>query len=94
MSEDQPAQTAVKPVSDREFVEMANRCSSEIKMLRSRITTLEPKADAYEKLSAVIDMARPRQGGGMGEDLAWMLDRRVSELAEANPSLVKKWGDA
>ena len=82
MNEDQPTKPAVKPVSDREFMQMASRASEEIKMLRNVIAKLEPKADAYDRLSAVIDMARPRGGFASGEDLAYKLDKRAEEIAE------------
>lgn len=69
----------------RELIEMGRRASSEIKQLRAANASLAPKADAYDTLRQVLDMA-PRRTGGMSEDVAWMIDRRVSELeAEEAP---------
>lgn len=67
----------------QEFIEMARRASAEIKDLRARIAHLEPKAHAYDQLSAVIGLL-PRQSQTYGEDLAWSLDKRVAELSKEN----------
>lgn len=62
-----------------EYVEMMNRCKQEILGLRARIAHLEPKADAYDNLVCVLRLL-PRPSVGMGEDLVWLLDRRIQEL--------------
>lgn len=72
----------MREVSRNEFVEMARRCSNEIKDLRSQIARLQPKADAYEKLSMVLNLL-PQVSQGYGEDVAWMLDKRIREIEEA-----------
>ena len=69
--------------SKQEFIEMARRASSEIKDLRARIASLEPKAHAYEQMSTVLGLL-PRQSGVYGEDLAYTLDKRVAELSKEN----------
>lgn len=67
---------------DNEAIEMMRRCSREIKGLREDIARLAPKADAYDKLSIVLNLL-PRQSIGAGEDVAWMLDRKVEEMVAA-----------
>lgn len=67
----------------QEFIEMARRASAEIKSLRGQIAVLEPKAHAYDQLSTVLGLM-PRQSRGYGEDLAYMLDKRVAELTKEN----------
>ncbi len=67
----------------REFIEMARRASAEIKSLRGQIAVLEPKAQAYDQLSTILGLM-PRQSRGDGEDLAYMLDKRVAELTKEN----------
>lgn len=66
-------------MNDKEAIEMMRRSSAEIKSLRSRISALEPKAHAYDSLAAVIRMF-PQPAQGYGEDIAWRLDKRISEL--------------
>lgn len=66
-------------IENREAIEMMNRCKHEIQNLRARISALEPKADAYDKLAIVLGLL-PRQSVGMGEDLVWILDKRIHEL--------------
>lgn len=66
-------------IDNREAIEMMNRCKQEIIGLRATIDRLTPKADAYDKLSIVLSLL-PRQGVGMGEDLVWVLDKRMREL--------------
>ncbi len=67
---------------EKEFIEMAQRCSSEIKEMRRAIANLQPKADAYDKLSIVLGLL-PQPSQGYGEDIAWKLDKRVEELKAA-----------
>jgi signal transduction histidine kinase len=67
---------------ERELMEVAHRCSTEIRGLRATIDRLAPKAEAYDSLTALIRMF-PRPLTSEGEDLAWRLDRRVAELKKA-----------
>lgn len=62
-----------------EAVEMMKRASAEIKALRGEIARLAPMAEAYEQLRTVLGLL-PKPSRGMGEDVAWMLDRRIAEL--------------
>jgi hypothetical protein len=64
---------------ENEYISMMTTCAHEIKSLRRTVADLQPRAEAYDRLSAVIDMF-PRRSVGMGEDLAWRLDKRVEEL--------------
>lgn len=61
---------------------MMRRASSEIKDLRARISTLAPKAEAYDNMAALIDLL-PKRSQSMGEDVAWKLDKRIEELKTA-----------
>lgn len=72
-----------REASNREMIEMMRRCSSEIKDLRRQIADLQPKAEAYEYLTAVIRLVPDQRGRGMKEDLAWVLDKRIREIEEA-----------
>jgi hypothetical protein len=65
-----------------EFIEMANRASQEIKTLRNQISLLQPRADAYDKISVILSLL-PAQSKGYGEDVAWLLDKRITELRAA-----------
>ncbi|MFK0330890.1 hypothetical protein ACIQUB_07180 [Rhizobium sp. NPDC090275] len=71
-----------KPISEQEFIEMAKRCSDEIKELRATIDRLRPKADAYDSVCIILGLL-PRRSESFGEDLAWKLDRRIDELKKA-----------
>lgn len=66
-------------ISNREAIEMMTRCKQEIQSLRAQIDRLKPKADAYDNLAIVLSLL-PRQSVGMGEDLVWVLDKRMREL--------------
>jgi hypothetical protein len=70
-------------ITNAEAVEMMNRCKAEIVGLRATIDRLKPKADAYDNLVVVLSLL-PRPGVGMGEDLVWILDKRIREL-QPNP---------
>ncbi|WP_139812958.1 hypothetical protein [Ensifer aridi] len=67
----------------QEMIEMARRCSAEIKELRAHIARLEPKAHAYDNLCSVLRLL-PQPSVGYSEDLAWRLDNRVNELTREN----------
>jgi hypothetical protein len=58
---------------------MMNRCKHEIMNLRAQIDRLKPKADAYDNIAIVLRLL-PQQSIGMGEDLVWVLDKRMREL--------------
>lgn len=66
-------------ISNREAIDMINRCKDEIITLRARIDRLQPKADAYDNLAIVLSLL-PRQSVGMGEDVVWTLNKRIREL--------------
>lgn len=66
-------------ISNKEAIEMMNRCKQEILTLRGVIARLEPKADAYDNLVTVLGLL-PRKSVVMGEDLVWTLDKRIEEL--------------
>lgn len=70
---------ATNSMNEREQIEMMRRASSEIKNLRGQIDRLAPKADAYDKLSQVLALL-PQPSRGYGEDVAWLLDKRISEI--------------
>ena len=66
-------------ISNREAIEMMNRCKDEILTLRARIDRLQPKADAYDNLAIVLHLL-PQASQGMGENIVWILDKRIREL--------------
>lgn len=67
-------------ISNKEAIDMMNRCKAEIVNLRASIARLQPKADAYDNLAIVLGLL-PRQSMGMGEDVVWILDKRMRELS-------------
>jgi hypothetical protein len=75
-------------MNDNEAIEMMNRCKHEIVSLRREVDRLRPKADAYDSVAQVLALL-PRPSQGMGEDLAWLLDKRIREIeqAKANSSV-------
>ena len=66
-------------ISNQEAIEMMNRCRHEIIGMRATIDRLRPKADAYDNLVVVLGLL-PRPSVGMGEDLVWIIDKRIQEL--------------
>lgn len=69
----------MKDISNAEAIEMMNRCKHEIVQLRATIDRLAPKAEAYDNLAAVLRLL-PQPSVGMGEDMLWILDKRIREL--------------
>jgi len=66
-------------MTNKEAVEMMQRAASEIEELRRRISQLEPKAHAYDSVAQVLRLL-PQPSVGYGEDVAWMLRKRIKEL--------------
>lgn len=69
----------MKTISNAEAIEMMNRCKHEIMGMQARIDYLQPKADAYDNLAAVLRLL-PQKSVGMGENIVWTLDKRIQEL--------------
>jgi hypothetical protein len=69
----------VNDVTNAEAIEMMNLCKSEIVGLRATIERLAPKADAYDNITSILRLL-PQPNRGMGEDVVWILDKRIREL--------------
>lgn len=63
----------------KEAIEMMNRCKNEIVSLKATIDRLRPKAEAYDNLATLLRLL-PQPSIGMGEDLVWVLDKRIRDL--------------
>ena len=72
-------------INNREAIEMMNRCKGEIVRLRATLESLRPKADAYDNLATVLRLL-PQPSQGMGEDLVWILEKRIRELTPPSPA--------
>lgn len=72
-------------INNKEAIEMMNRCKEEVRGLRAQIDRLKPKADAYDNLACVLRLL-PQPSQGAGEDLIWILDKRIRELTPAEAS--------
>lgn len=70
-------------ITNKEAIDMMNRCKEEIRSLRSVIDRLKPKADAYDNLATLLRLL-PQQSVAMGEDVVWILDKRIRELTPVN----------
>jgi hypothetical protein len=68
-----------KEMSNVEAIQMMERCKHEIRDLRAVIDRLRPKAEAYDNLASVLRLL-PQPSVGMGEDMVWVLDKRIREL--------------
>lgn len=77
----------MRDMNNVEAIEMMNRCKNEILQLRGVINRLQPKAEAYDNLVVVLGLL-PRPSVGMGEDLVWVLDKRLKELTPEEPKAV------
>lgn len=71
----------MRDISNSEAIQMMNRCKNEILTLRATIKHLQPKADAYDNISAILRLLPP-PSVGMGEDVVWTLDQRIRELTQ------------
>lgn len=65
---------------DKEAAQMMQRCVEEIEILHTTIQHLQPKAHAYDTLSAVVRSMGPRDGVGHSPSLTWELKKKIQEL--------------
>ena len=76
----------MREMTNKEAVEMMNRCKHEIVGLRAEIDRLKPKAHAYDNIASILRLL-PQPSIGMGEDMVWLLEKRICELTPPpNPS--------
>lgn len=66
-----------------EQLQMMRRCRDEIQALRHRLNFLEPRAEAYETITTLVRYLAPRTGQGAGEDVVWILEKRMREIEAA-----------
>ena len=66
---------------------MLVRVISELEQRDRLIAELHPKADAYDKLSQVLDLM-PKRSQGYGEDIVWSLKHELEKVRaeKAKPS--------
>lgn len=74
-----------RQMTDREAVQMMRRAADEIRTLRRINAELGPRADAYDSIKSVLNLM-PRPSQGYGEDVAWLLEKRIAELEEPAPT--------
>lgn len=65
-------------MTDKDAIQMMQRCAEEIKTLRRINAELAPKAEAYDTLRQVLNML-PQPSQGYGEDLVWKLESEISK---------------
>jgi hypothetical protein len=56
-----------------------------IDRLRATIERLGPKADAYDNLATILRLL-PQPSQGVGEDLVWILEKRIRKLTPPPPA--------
>ena len=78
-SDKMEAMPAVKDMSNMEAIQMLQRCSEEISMLCAQRDALAPKAEAYDAIVRILSLL-PTQSRGYGEDLNWVIKKRIAEL--------------
>ncbi len=66
-------------MDNKEAIQMMERCADEIKTLREQIRVLSPKADAYDTIHEIVGLL-PKHSQGYGEDLVWLLKKKIAEL--------------
>lgn len=67
-------------MTNTEAIQMIRRCKEEILRLQAAVTRLEPKAEAYDNIVRILGLL-PQPSRAMGEDIVWMLDKRIRELS-------------
>ncbi|MGK2908789.1 MAG: hypothetical protein ACSLE1_03170 [Sphingobium sp.] len=66
-------------MTDKDVIDMTQRCIEEISMLRDEVARLAPKADAYDAITSILGLL-PRPSQGYGEDIVWRLKKQIAEL--------------
>ena len=66
-------------MTPNEQVEMMKRLVYEIRELRNQIAAYKPKAEAYDLLTAIVNLL-PKRSEGQSEDIVWMLEKKIDEI--------------
>lgn len=74
--------------TDKEAIEMMERCKLEIRDLRAQVERLRPKAEAYDNIAQILRYL-PQPSQGFGEDMVWKLDQRINQIKEAARAAAK-----
>lgn len=69
-----------KALLKKELASTYRQASEELREKGAYIKWLETKAQAYDVICAISGSLPSRTGGGSAPDLAWELDRKLSEL--------------
>lgn len=72
-------------MNDKEAIQMMQRCAHDLREARSQINNLAPRAEAYEVIRDIIRML-PKISQGYGEDLVWILEKKIKEL-QSKPNM-------
>lgn len=71
-----------------ETLMLLRRASEEIRQLRAHLARIEPKAEAYDNIAAILRMM-PKQSGGYGPDVLWEIEKHIAELMDPVPAAVR-----
>lgn len=66
-------------MTDKDTIDMIQRCIEEIEMLRRENDRLRPKAEAYGAITAILGLL-PQPTQGYSEDIVWRLRKQIEEL--------------
>lgn len=66
-------------MTDKDTIDMIQRCIEEIETQRREIDRLRPKAEAYEAITSILGLL-PQRAQGYGEDIVWRLRKQIEEL--------------
>ena len=69
-------------MDDREAKEMMQRCVNEFEAMRGEISRLRPQAEAYQAITQILSLL-PQKSQGYGEDIVWILKKRITEVEKA-----------
>ena len=64
----------------REVIEMMQRCAADIRRLRAERDALSIPAKAFHVISDIVESMARRGASTVGEDVLWILEKRIREL--------------
>ena len=66
-------------MTDKDVIDLIQRCIEEIEVLRRDNERLRPKAEAYQAITAILGLL-PQPNQGYGDDIVWRLRKQIEEL--------------
>lgn len=80
-------------IDDGEINRTLIQAHDEILRLRARLTSAEPKAEAYDTIALIARMPQHNKTSGFSPDIAWQIKQLLEEAKAPTPKVSEEDGN-